>query len=402
MPSPASLLLPLYGSPETEIVASCDCVLTDSTGKCYVDFEAGVWCANLGHNHPGIRNVAIAASERLVHHGYLFRNHHAEALSAALRRITGIGNGQSVFLSSGSEAVDLAIKLAMARTGRDRILRIANTYLAAYGYGRLGADNPHRIDIAPDNVEGIDGIDLRSVAAIVVETGGASAAEPVQFPDQRFLETLVQAATRAGCLTVADEVTTGIGRTGRWFGFMHYALRPDIVATGKALGNGYPVSAVTVNADIAGFVAARQIRYAQSHQNDPLGCAIACAVIEAIEAGGYVERSRTVGDIFRDRLEAIGKRLPGTVEQIRGRGLALAIQFAGHIDAKALARRLFEAGFVVGSGTRSLRFMPPLTIKLADIEGLCDEIAGSLAVQARSDAQPALRGTSTQPSRSRI
>lgn len=378
MHSHLSSLLPLYGSPETEIVASRDCLLTDSTGKSYVDFEAGVWCANLGHNHPGIRNAAIAASERLVHHGYLFRNHHAEALSAALQRITGIGDGQSVFLSSGSEAVDLAIKLAMARTGRDRILRIANTYLAAYGFGRLGADNLHRIDIAPDNLEGIDSIDFRTVAAIVIETGGASAPEPVQFPDGRFLETLAQAATSAGCLIVADEVTTGMGRTGRWFGYMHYELRPDIVVTGKALGNGYPVSAVTVNADIAGFVAAKPIRYAQSHQNDPLGCAIGCAVIEAMEDGGHVERSRTMGQFFRDRLEAMGQRLPGTVEQVRARGLALAVQFADRIDAKALAGRLFEAGFVVGSGTHSLRFMPPLTITRADIESLCNAVAHSV------------------------
>jgi acetylornithine/N-succinyldiaminopimelate aminotransferase len=375
----SSLILPLYGDPEIEVVESHDCRLTDSNGKHYLDFESGVWCANLGHNHPEIRVAAFAESEHLIHHGYHFCNRHAEALSAALLWITALGEGKSVFLSSGSEAIELAIKLAMAYTGRSRILRIANTYLSAYGFGRLGGDNPNRIDIAPDDVDAIDRIDFREIAAIVIETGGASAPEPIHFPDRHFLETLVATGRRSGCVIVADEVTTGMGRTGKWFGFMHYDVQPDIVATGKALGNGYPVSGVTVNAELADVVAAKPVRYAQSHQNDPLGCAIGCAVIRAIDAGGYVERSRAIGDVFRSRLEGISAHQPGKVAQVRSRGLAIAIQFADRIDARKLGRRLFDAGFVVGCGNKSLRFMPPLTIGESEIESLCLEIERNLA-----------------------
>jgi len=365
-------ILPLYGEPLPFLAESRGCRLRDSTGRNYLDFESGVWCAILGHNDSVVAEALGRRLETSLHHGYRFRNEDAEALAEKLSALTALGGGRSAFLSSGSEAVDLALRLARHFTGRRKILRIGNSYLAAYGYGRLGEDNGDRIDIAHDDNGALEDLPFGEIAALALETGGASI-DMVRFPEAGFLAELAARVREAGCLIVADEVTTGMGRTGRWFGYQHYGIRPDLVATGKGLGNGYPVSAVTASEEVARFLGDHPLRYAQSHQNDPLGCAVALAVIEGIEARGLVERSRSVGNYFLQSLE----RLSGTNPSFgspRGRGLMLALDLLGDREGGEVGDALFEAGFVVGQRNKSLRFLPPLSVE----EGMIDSLVAEL------------------------
>lgn len=373
-----SAILPLYGNPQIELVQSGDCTLQDAQGRRYIDFESGVWVTHLGHNHPEIRQVCAEQMARSIHHGYKFWNRQSEALSLALQGIMGISQGQSVFLSSGSESIELAIRLAMHLTGRGKILRIDQTFLSAYGRGRLGDDNPDRVDVALDRPLAAQQIAFEQIAALVLETGGASGAEGVQFPDAGFLEALARQGRQHGCLIIFDEVTTGMGRTGQWFSYMHYAITPDIVVTGKALGNGYPISAVTVQQAIAEQFSNNPFRYAQSHQNDPLGCAIGLKVIEIMQRENHVERAQQLGQFFLQELQALQAEFGEQIEFIRARGLMLGLRFTPRVDVAALHDALFANGWLVGQRGQTLRFMPPLSIAEDAITGLCAAIRQQL------------------------
>lgn len=368
-----SFIIPLYGAPQKVLVRSYGCYHFDSLGKKYIDFESGVWCANIGHCNKTISNVIRRQIARSIHHGYRFRNSESEELAKKLNRITGLKKAQSSFLCSGSEAVNLAIKIAMHVTKKTKLVKIDNTFLSAYGYGRIGDDNLDKIDIEFNNINSIKKTDFSTASCVVIEVGGASI-DTVQFPSVDYIEQLVAKARENHCLIIANEVTTGFGRTGKWFGYMHYDLKPDIVVTGKGLGNGYPISAVTVKESFANLLTDSSFRYAQSHQNDPLGCAVANSVIEYFEKRGMVEMAHTTGHYFQQRCLAFMKKYPNLVKEIRGKGLMLAMEFSESVDVASLNLNLFESGFIVGCKHKSLRFMPPLNIQKSMINQLLNRM----------------------------
>ena len=374
-----SNIISLYPSAGKMLERSEGCYLFDMSGRQFVDFESGVWCVNLGHSNGRIVKVIERQSKKSIHHGYKFRNHDSETLAKQLNNIIGYENGDSVFLSSGSEAVNLAITIAMHITGRKKILKIDNTYLSAFGYGQISPENDRLATVRFDDLNSVDNIAFDDIAAFVVETGGASI-DVVKFPDNAFVEKLIDLSQKSGVLIIAEEVTTGMGRTGRWFGFQHYGFSPDMVVTGKALGNGYPVSAVTISEKIAALLDNNPFRYAQSHQNDPLGCAVGLEVIKAIKEDGLIERSSAIGVYFKEQLDGLKYRHPSKIEEVRGRGVMLALEFSEQVDGEAINNGLFEAGFVVGFKLNTLRFLPPLIIGIKDIDKLIGEIDKQLSV----------------------
>lgn len=147
----------------------------------------------------------------------------------------------------------------------------------------------------------------------------------MKFPPKQLVHAIAERVKQAGGLLMANEITTGMGRTGRWFGFQHYDIQPDIVALGKGLGNGYPVSAVAMRQDIAEKLEAGGFHYAQSHQNDPLGCAVAQEVIAVLREGNWVERGNNVGGEFLERLKQSAEK-HGMVKEARGRGMLLGLE----------------------------------------------------------------------------
>lgn len=360
-------IIPFYPSAQTKIVRSAGCYQYDSEGKRYIDFESGVWCANVGHSHPRITEIIEQQSKISVHHGYKFVNEYAEALSAELLRITELNEGASVFLSSGSEAVNLAITLARHITNKKKILKIDSSYLSAYGWGQISRDNEYLVNVRINDIDALSNIDFADISALVLEVGGASI-NMVQFPDNAFVRELVRLAKSNNCLVIAEEVTTGMGRTGKWFGFQHYDIHADIVVSGKALGNGYPISAVTVSNDLCDLFNTNPFRYAQSHQNDPLGCAIGLEVIKIIEDENLLETAVETGIYFESELTALRKKYPEFITDIRVKGLMSAMELSETINGEYIDQELFKAGFITGYKENNFRFMPPLTIDMSDID----------------------------------
>lgn len=373
-------ILPFYQPSNRVITKSKDCYLFDSEGKKYIDFESGVWCTNIGHSNDQIIKRISEQITEVIHHGYYFRNISAEELSVKLQQLIGFENGASVFLSSGSEAVNLSITLARRFTGKKKILKIDNSYLSAFGFGQISDENETLVNVKFNDLNSIDKIDFKNIAAFLVETGGASV-DMVRFPDKEYIHKLEKRCRENGCLIIAEEVTTGMGRLGKWFGYQHYDLVPDILVAGKALGNGFPVSSVTLNSNLAGKFAQHPFRYAQSHQNDPLGCTIALETIKFIEENQLINKANSTGEYFKKQLEHIHFRNPEKIKEIRARGLMLALEFNKAVNGERISNQLFESGFVTGFKQNTLRFLPPLTIKNSDIDRLIFKLDELLKIE---------------------
>ncbi len=353
-------ILPLVSSGKIEIIKSEGCFLFDSRGERYIDMESGVWCVNLGHNHKKINRIIQRQLEKTTHLGSQVRSGLPEKLSEVLLEKLRLYNGKSVFLNSGSEAVDLSITIARHITGRRKICTIEGSYLSAYGQGVSSNPNKELISIRNNDYEKLSSIDFSNIAAFVFEPGTAWGM--ISFPSEQFITAIAKKARSKGSLLVVDEVTTGMGRTGIWFGYEHYRLSPDIVACGKGLGNGYPVSAVSLSEKTAEAFGKNPFRYAQSHQNDPLGCAIALGVIKELDRTNLIRRTEEEGILFKSLLKNICHK-HNQIKEIRGKGLMLAIAFHNEENAKQVHQFLLEHRIICGQKLNMLRFMPPLNIE---------------------------------------
>ncbi|MBU7014869.1 MAG: aspartate aminotransferase family protein [Theionarchaea archaeon] len=369
-----------------DIVRAQGCYLFDSHNKKYVDFEAGVWCTSVGHNNSRVNQAIINQLETVAHTGYRVTHSVVEEAAYAVLDTLAIPDGKCVFLSSGSEAVELGVTTLRRSVTAPLLLTFSNSYLAAYGSaGRKNAEEWYCCDwsvctgcLHPHmcmECDLVKEIPLDTIGGLVIEPGCTGGL--IKFPPENLVETLVHLVRKEQGLVLVDEVTTGVGRTGRMYGFQHYSFRPDIVALGKGLGNGYPVSAVAMTPEVSRRLEDSSFRYAQSHQNDPLGCAVAREVLAIIQEEQLVERSNEVGRYFLEHLEhVVGQR--DMVKEVRGRGLMLAIEFKDDtsFSLESAFLELLEAGFIVGYKPEAalLRFLPPLTIEETDISRLLQEL----------------------------
>ena len=376
----------------TDIVQGQGCFLYDVDGNRYTDFEAGVWCLSLGHNHPRISAALRRQMERVSHLGYRCTAEIVEAAATTVLATLGMGSGKCVFLSSGSEAVEFGVQITRRITGRPLLLTLTDTYLAAYGSaGRRTQDEWFFFDWSVcahcTKAEECDPacrylsqIPLERIGGLVFEPGNSGGT--VRLPPRALVRNLAGMVRTQDGLIVVDEVTTGVGRTGAWYGFNHYGIEPHIVALGKGLGNGYPVSAVAMSAKIAADLQEGGYRYAQSHQNDPLGCAVAHEVLATIMEEDLIARSDELGTKLRSELERLGESFR-LVKEVRGRGLMVAMELedgAGNSPARLVYQRLLDQAFLVGLKPEAnlLRFYPPLIVSEGEIVRLIAGLEGIL------------------------
>ena len=364
---------------KTDFVRGQNCYLYDSEGRKYVDFESGIWCTALGHNHPRINRVIEAQLKNIVHLGTRYPSFLAEEAAIDVLAAVGIEEGKCVFLSSGSETVEFAVQIIRRVTRKQLLLTFLNSYLAAYGSaGKKNPDEWYLFDwsaCTPDDpCKCLDEIPFANIGGFIFEPGGSGIGF-VKFPPKQLVQEIVRRVRQAGGLIAANEITTGMGRTGKWFGFQHFEIEPDIVSLGKGLGNGYPVSAVAMRSEIAERLEKDEFHYAQSHQNDPLGCSVAKEVIAVFREQNWVERGNAKGGYFLDGLKQLAKK-HAIVKEARGRGPLLALEFHPHekISAASAYHWLLEQGFLVGyyPAGNILRFDPALTIEEYDITNLLE------------------------------
>ena len=368
---------------KTDFVRAENCALYDAQGRRYIDLESGIWCTALGHSHPRLGQVLAAQAAQLMHLGTRYPNSIVEEAALAVLGIVQIDDGKCTFLSSGSEAVEFGAQAIRRVSGKTRLLTFSNSYLAAYGSaGRKQAEEWYLLDwnACPDIEQCLAQIPFEQIGGFVFEPGGSGSGF-VLFPPQQLVQELVHKVRQAGGLVMSNEVTAGMGRNGKWFGFQHYDLRPDIVALGKGLGNGYPVSAVAMRGDVAEQLEASGLRYAQSHQNDPLGCAVAKEVIAILQEENLIERGAELGAYFLTGLQRLVAKRPVLIEA-RGRGMLLGLEFQPQesFSVETAYRVLLERGFLVGyyPAGNVIRLDPALTIERELIDQFLDCLDGIL------------------------
>jgi len=364
-------IIPLYKQADTVIVKSENCYVYDSDNKQYIDFESGDWSSNLGHSNPKINERIKQQVDTLIHDGLRFRNNESEQLSLKLLDKLGLTGGQCAFVNSGSEAVNLGITIAKNLIGRKKVLKMDCSYLSAFGHGQISESNTDLINIPFNNLDAISKLDFQEISAFVFEPGNSSSL--IKYPNEDFINAVASEIKKHGGLLMANEVTTGFGRTGKWFGFQHYDYLPDIVSVGKALGNGYPISGVAISSKISELFQKSPFRYAQSHQNDALGCAVGLEVISTFEKLDLISKGFEKGTYFKNKLIKLQTKHPEIVE-VRARGLMIAIELKTTEIADFIYNQLIEYGFLVGFKENTLRFMPPLIIERKHIDILIETI----------------------------
>jgi acetylornithine/N-succinyldiaminopimelate aminotransferase len=369
--APASVLMPTYASPAVTFVRGQGSELWDDHGKRYLDFLSGLAVTSLGHAHPAVAEAVALQAGTLWHVSNLFGNVVGPEVAATLDRLLG-GGGQVFFTNSGAEANECALKLARKYGGRGR-----HVVVSAYGsfHGRTLATlhatgQPSKHEPFQPLPEGFwhaawdDPDDLArlidpSVAAVLIEPlQGEGGVHPAS---EGYFRAIRRLCDERGMLMMVDEVQTGLGRTGRWWGFEHFGVRPDVVTVAKALGNGMPIGACWARADIA--AAFEPGDHGSTYGGQPLAASAARATLAVMEAEDVPARAATMGAVLRGALEA----LPG-VTSVRGLGLLLGVELAAG-EAKAVQRRLLDDGLVVNAVTdTALRLAPSLLVSAAEID----------------------------------
>ncbi|VVS93757.1 class-III pyridoxal-phosphate-dependent aminotransferase [Desulfoluna spongiiphila] len=381
------------------IVSAKNCTLYDEHGSRYTDLESGVWCTSVGHAHPRILKVMAGQAERLAHTGFSFSSQVVAEAALEILALHGFEGGACTFLCSGSEAVEYGVRVARQLSERPLFLTMSDSYFGAYGSASTRGKEawlpfdwsgceacPHQgpCSSACDLWKNIP---FESVGGFLFEPGSSSGF--VRFPPTKLIEGLARTIHQNGGLLIVNEVTTGIGRTGRWFGYQHYDVVPDIVAMGKGIGNGYPVSVAACSKRVMERLGT-PIPYSQSHQNDPLGAAIAREVIRIIREDDLIRRSNELSALLTQGLHTAMNKYDH-LKAVRARGLMVAVDFkdtAGTPFTTKVHQHLLDHGYVVGRRPEAstLRLDPSLTIGESDLHGFLTTLDTLLAAEETDHA----------------
>lgn len=351
----------------------------DSTGKRYADLESGVWCLPLGHRSPAVETALRKQMDICTHTGYCYTHPVAEEAAEALLKSSGMEGGKCMLLLSGSESVEAGVRAVRQITGKKYILTFKDSFLGSHGSAyEKSPDEWYLLDWkdCEGNCEDVKkckafrDIPFSEIGGFVFEPGSSSGF--VRFPPQKLVDAVYSELKKNGGIYMVNEVTTGIGRTGKMYGYMHYGHQPDIVAVGKGVGNGYPVSAVMSSAETAELADKAGFGMSQSHQNDPAGAAAVTAVLSEIE--GLLDEAAAKGEAFITRLRELMEKHE-CISEVRGRGLMVSVTLQG-LDDETLSgihRQLFDGGYIVvrRPGTGVLRLDPPLITPCNVLEDFC-------------------------------
>jgi 4-aminobutyrate aminotransferase-like enzyme len=369
----------------------------DVDGNRFVDLGAGFGVAAVGHAHPRVVDAVTEQSERLLHG---MGDVHPAAVKVALlealaKRFPGGGEVRAILGSSGSDAVEAALKTALIATGRAGVVAFEGAY-HGLGIGALDATwrplfrEPFadRLANATTFARYGDAEDALRAARRCRAPVGALLVEPIQgrggdrLPPPGFLSSLRRLCDEQGWLLVVDEIYTGFGRTGRWFACEHEGVVPDLLCVGKGLASGMPISACVGRARWmdAWPASGGEAIHTQTFLGHPPACAAALASLAVLEEERLVTRAAELGARVLLRLRA---RLAGRseVEEVRGLGLLIAVECASPgIAARACERSLARGVIVLPSGDdgRVLSITPPLNISEPVLEAALDVVAESL------------------------
>ena len=393
--------------------------LWDVEGRRYIDFAGGIAVLNTGHRHPEVIAAAKAQEDRFTHTSFSVVPY--EPYVALCERLNALAPGdfakKTLLVTTGAEAVENAIKIARTATRRRAVIAFGGAFhgRTLLTMGLTGKVLPYKAGFGPMPAElfhapmpiALHGMSeeralhaLRQLFKTSVEPEQVAAMiiEPVQgeggyyVAPASFLRELRRICDDHGILLIADEIQSGMARTGKWFAIEHAGVVPDLITTAKSLAGGYPIAALIGRAELMDAVPPGGL--GGTYAGNPVACAAALAVLDVIEKEGLLERSLRQGELMVARLSELKKRLP--IAEVRHLGGMVSIELADAGGrpaaelAKALTARALEHGLIVlacGVLGNVIRFMPPVTASEAILrEGLDLLERAFLEVTAKAEA----------------
>jgi acetylornithine/N-succinyldiaminopimelate aminotransferase len=357
--------------------------LYDADGREYFDLLSGIGVAALGHGHPGLARAVAEQASTLIHTSNLFYHPLQGEVAERLAALSGLP--RAFFCNSGTEAVEACLKFARRywyTKGEPRQEFIAldeSFHGRTLGSLSVTSDEHYRTPFEPllPSVAFVKTNDPADLARAVSNRTAAIIAEPVLGEGgirpltPAFAKAIADACARTGALFIADEVQSGLGRTGHPFYFKALGLEPHLVAIGKALGGGVPVGAALVSQTVADAISFGD--HGTTYGGNLLACRAALCVLTELVDGGLAEQIRRVGRHFEQKLNAIAAARPALVKEVRGAGLMWGLELTR--DAAAVVPAGLERGVVVNRTAETVvRLLPPLVITEPEV----DEALGRL------------------------
>lgn len=377
-----TLLLQTYERNPVLLTGGHGVHLVDDKGQQYLDLLSGIGVCALGYGHPAVEHAILQQSKKLLHTSNLFFHEHTAELALRLTEISGLD--RVFFCNSGTEAWEAALKLARAHAGllRAEGRQVGTRFLALehsfHGRTMGSVATTHKekyrepfAPVMPDVafVRFNDIADLRAkfsseVCGICIEpVQGEGGIHPVS---QEFFAAARELCDSTGALLLADEIQSGMGRTGEWFAYQHYGIRPDIVTLAKPIANGLPMGAMLCTEEAARAFAPGM--HGTTFGGGPLACSVAIAVIDTIRQGDVLSHVREVGDYFRKQLLALKDRYT-SITEVRGLGLMIGMEVESADLATQVAKEMMADRIIVNrTSDNVLRFLPPFVLERSHVD----------------------------------
>ncbi len=360
------------------------CLIYDIDGNEYLDCLAGIAVNALGHSHPAILKAINDQVTKYIHVSNYFYQKPQIDLAEKLINLSGMD--KVFFCNSGTEATDGAMKLAR-KWGHDKgkidIIGFSGGFHGRT-YGALSVmDKPnYKLNMGPflDNTMVLP---LNQIEYLYENINSKTAAVILEFvqgeggiaePSQEFIEVLLELKNIHNFLIIADEVQCGTGRTGKFFGFEHFGVKPDIITTAKGMGGGLPLGSIIVNEELSSIW--QKGNHGTTYGGNALACATGMAVVNELESG-LLEQVAEKGAYFKTKLEEIKAKYPNQIKEVRGRGLMLGLLMS--YESKEIVDKLFEKRVITNAASGYvLRIVPPLIITQKEIDLFIERLDESL------------------------
>ncbi|MBR1973472.1 MAG: aspartate aminotransferase family protein [Candidatus Methanomethylophilaceae archaeon] len=357
-----------YGRADLSFTHGEGCYLYDTEGKEYLDLIAGIAVNAVGYAHPKWVEAMQAQVSRMAHVSNLF---HIEEQAVLAENIAGVTPGnldRTLFVNSGAEANEGALKVAVRYTGRDKVLSALNSFHGRTAAALGATGQPKYQDTFQALISGafdyFDFGDLESVKAKMSKDVAAVMVEPIQgeggvrTASKEFFKGVRDLCDDYGALMVVDEVQTGIGRTGQWYGIQNFDVVPDIITMAKGLGRGAPIGAVTTTDEISAVMVPGT--HGTTFGGNPLVCASGNAVFDIMKSENLVENSREVGARWMADIRSLES---DKIKEVRGYGLIIGIEMESNEAAAGIQKACREDGILVNvCHGNVVRLIPPLII----------------------------------------
>ena len=375
--------LPVFGRRQPLLITKGEgCRLFDSSGRSYLDLIGGIAVNVLGHAHPALTEAICTQARQVIHCSNYFYNEPQTRLAARLAALSGLTGAGLFFGNSGAEVNEAALKLARSffyHQGQPRKKVVAakmsfhgRTLATATATGQ--PKYSQQFAPLPDGFVHVPFNDLAALEQAVDTTTCAVILEPIQgesgvLPaDPAYLQLASQLCKKTGARLIMDEIQTGMGRTGKFFAFEHYQIKPNIITLAKGMAGGIPIGAIIADGETKdGF---KPGDHGSTFGGNPLACAAALAVLDTYAQDKLVDKAGQTGDLLIRQLAGLASGQP-LLKQVRGKGLMIGIELARPV-ALLVKEAFLAKGYLVGSvGDSIIRLLPPLILPQAEASRFC-------------------------------